>query len=450
MKTIPTRRSWLPPATWTVLGASAMTTLGTLPVFLLSAQSVFVRSDLDFDERGFGVAVSAFFVAAAAAALVGGGRVDRLGRRASTVGAGLLTAIGSFGVAWAARSWLVLTLAMVVLGVANAACHMTSNVIMARVVPPHRQGLGFGVKQAAIPLAITLAGLAVPTVGALLGWRWTFALTGFGGLVIVLVGLRLPSATIGGRRTGDAPDRPSTTALVTIMIAVLLASAAGNSFGAFVASWGFRVGLTPDGAALLMAAGSAMNLVVRVVGGHLADRRYGRNLPVVAAQMLIGAVALAVLSLPSQPTVVVAAPHRIRVGMVLARAAAVRRHPDQPGRTWRGEQLSPGRGLRRWSRRTGAVRSDRWRERIRDRVAGLRRALRRRRDSGHRRAEDVHRRPGCQATSAANRLRRRTQGAGLHDPSATIPSGPAVWRRRRRFCALLASARAVTLAALDC
>ncbi len=334
MKTILTRRSWLPPATWTVLGASAMTTLGTLPVFLLSAQSVFVRSDLDFDERGFGVAVSAFFVAAAAAALLGGGRVDRVGRRASTVGAGFLTAIGSFGVAWAARSWLVLTLAMVVLGVANAACHMTSNVIMARVVPPHRQGLGFGVKQAAIPLAITLAGLAVPTVGALLGWRWTFALTGFGGLVIVLVGLRLPSATIGGRRTGDAPDRPSTTALVTIMIAVLLASAAGNSFGAFVASWGFRVGLTPDGAALLMAAGSAMNLVVRVVGGHLADRRYGRNLPVVAAQMLIGAVALAVLSLPSQPTVVVAALIAFALGWSwpgLLLYAVIRISRDAPG-----------------------------------------------------------------------------------------------------------------------
>jgi predicted MFS family arabinose efflux permease len=327
-------RSWLPPATWTVLGASAMTTLGTLPVFLLSAQSVFVRNDLDFDERGFGVAVSAFFVAAAAAALLGGSRIDRLGRRVGTAGAGLLTAIGCFGVAWAARSWLVLTASMVVLGVANAACHLTSNVIMARVVPPHRQGLGFGVKQAAIPLAITLAGLAVPTVGALLGWRWTFALTGFGGLVVALVSLRLSGATIGATRPGDEPDRPSTTALVTIMVAVCLASAAGNSFGSFVASWGFQVGLSPDGAALLMATGSALNLVVRVVSGHLADRRYGRNLPVVAAQMLIGAVALAVLSLPTEPTVVAAAILAFALGWSwpgLLLYAVIRISRDAPG-----------------------------------------------------------------------------------------------------------------------
>ena len=324
----------LPPATWTVLGASAMTTLGTLPVFLLSSQSVFVRSDLDFDERGFGVAVSAFFVAAAAAALLGGGWVDRWGRRTSTAGAGLLTAVGSFGVAWAARSWLVLTAAMVVLGVANAACHMTSNVIMARVVPPHRQGLGFGVKQAAIPLAITLAGLAVPTVGALLGWRWTFALTGIGGLAIALVSLRLPRGAMSSTRPGDAPDRPSTAALVTIMIAVSLASAAGNSFGSFVASWGFRVGLSTDGAALLMAAGSAANLVVRVIAGHLADRRHGRNLPVVAAHMLIGAVALAVLSYPSEPTVVAATLVAFALGWSwpgLLLYAVIRLSRDAPG-----------------------------------------------------------------------------------------------------------------------
>ncbi|MEQ4209358.1 MFS transporter [Actinopolymorpha sp. B17G11] len=300
------KRSWVPPTTWTVLGASAMTTVGILPVFLLSSQSVFVRADLDFDERRFGVAVSAFFVAAAASVLLGGGLVDRWGRRTSTAVAGLLTAAGGFGVAWAARSWLVLTVAMVILGVANAACQVTSNVTMAKVVPAHRQGLGFGVKQAAIPLAITLAGLAVPTVGALLGWRWTFALTGFGGLAIALVSLRLPSATVAGSRPLGALDRPSTAALVTTMIAVSLASAAGNSLGAFVASWGFRVGLTPDVAGLLMATGSAVNLVVRVVSGHLADRRHGRNLPVVAAQMLIGAAALAVLSFPSEPTVVAA------------------------------------------------------------------------------------------------------------------------------------------------
>ena len=45
----------------TLLGASAMTTLGTLPVFLLSSQSVYIREALGFDEVRFRAAVSVFF-----------------------------------------------------------------------------------------------------------------------------------------------------------------------------------------------------------------------------------------------------------------------------------------------------------------------------------------------------------------------------------------------------
>jgi MFS family permease len=90
------------------------------------------------------------------------------------------------------------------------------------------------------------------------------------------------------------------------MAAITLASAAANSLGAFLPSWGFQVGLSPSAAGLLMAAGSAVNIGVRVLVGHLADLRYGRNLPVVAAQMLAGAFCLALLSVPSPWVVVVA------------------------------------------------------------------------------------------------------------------------------------------------
>jgi len=295
----------LPPVTWTVLGASAVTTLGTLPVFLLSSQSVFIRDEIGFGASQFGVAVGVFFAAAATAALLGGGLSDRVGRRASTVTAGLIAAVGGFGMAWVTYSWVVLVLLMVVLGVANAACQVTSNLTLARAVPPHRRGLGFGVKQSAIPLAIVIAGLAVPTVGALIGWRGTFALTGLGGLAIALAGLRMPA---GGRAQRAASsedlDRPPMAALLTAMAAITFASAAANSLGSFIASWGYQVGLTPSEAGLLMATGSALNIVIRVLAGHLADRRHGRNLPVVAVQMLVGGAALATLSVPVPAAVV--------------------------------------------------------------------------------------------------------------------------------------------------
>lgn len=295
------------PVAWVVLAASALTTLGTLPVFLLGAQAVFIRSDLDFDELQFGIAVSAFFASAAAAALFGGGLLDRLGRRNSTVTAGALAALGGFGIAWATYSWVVLLVLMIVLGTANAACQVTSNLTLARSVPAHRQGLGFGVKQAAIPAAILIAGLAVPAVGAVVGWRWTFTFTGLAGVGVVISGLRLPRGLPAPKNQVAGRDRPPMSALLAIMVAVMAASAAANSLGSFVALWGFQVGLTPSEAGLLMAAGSALNILVRIGSGHRADLRHGRNLPVVAAQMLIGAASLAALSISSPWTFVPAA-----------------------------------------------------------------------------------------------------------------------------------------------
>lgn len=281
-----------------------MTTLGTVPVFLLSSQSVFIRSELDFDEGRFGIAVSAFFGAAAVAALLGGRLADRAGRRVSTIAAGLAVALGGFGVAWGTYSWAVLIVSMVLLGVANAACQVTSNLAVARAVPPHRRGLGFGVKQSAIPVAIMIGGLAVPTVGAIVGWRWTFAFTGAGGLAIAAAGLRLPSGAAPHSTSTVDGDRPPRSGLLLTMAAITLASAAANSLGSFIASWAFHVGLTASQAGLLMAAGSAMNVVARVVTGHLADRRHGRNFPVIASQMVVGAVALALLSVPSPIAIV--------------------------------------------------------------------------------------------------------------------------------------------------
>lgn len=327
-------RMRVPATAGVVLVASGMTTLGSLPVFLLGSQSVFVRAELGFGEGRFGLVVSAFFAAAAGTALLGGGLVDRLGQRRGTVVAGVMAAAGGLGVALLARGWLVLLLLMVLLGMANAACQVTSNLTMARAVPAHRRGLGFGVKQAAVPLSIMLSGLAVPLVGAVAGWRWTFVATGGCGLALAAWGLTRPAGTGGRSRLGQGVDRPALAPLLMTMVAVTLASAAANSLGSFIASWGFHVGLTPSQAGALMAVGSGMNIAARVLAGHLADRRHGRNLPVVAAQMLVGAVSLAVLSVGTPATVVLAGFVALALGWSwpgLLLYAVVRVGRDAPG-----------------------------------------------------------------------------------------------------------------------
>src|SRR5699024_9792074 len=95
--------------------------------------------------------------------------------------------------------WGELVAVMAVLGAANATCQGTSNRTVATVLPAHRRGLGFGLKQSAVPMAIMLGGLAVPTTTEIFGWRSTFLVTGTVGLLVALVG-------VGGlvRGTGQA------------------------------------------------------------------------------------------------------------------------------------------------------------------------------------------------------------------------------------------------------
>ncbi len=298
-----------------IAAASGLTTLGTLPVFLLASQSVLVRDDLGFGPRAFGLAVGAFFAAAAISAVLGGMVADRVGPRVSTVTAGTLAAAGGLGIGLGVDRWWSLLALMVVLGVANAACQVTANLSMARSVPAHRRGLGFGVKQAAIPLAIVLAGLAVPTVTAAFGWRSTFVACGATGVLVAVAGLRRRVSTATAAPIGPGlRDAPPLRALLVAMTAIALASAAANALGAFFASWSFEVGLSPSQAGVLMAVGSALNIAARLLAGHLADRRHGRNLPVVAVQMLTGAVALVALSVPVVDVLVPAAVLAFAVG----------------------------------------------------------------------------------------------------------------------------------------
>lgn len=285
-------------------GASVVTTLGAITPFLLGAQSVWVREELGFDESRFGIAVSVFFAVAAVGALSGGALVDRMGRRLGYLLGGLLVAAGGFGVAVLAHSWVVLLLLMGVLGLANAACQVSSNLAVAQVIPSHRRGLGFGIKQSAVPLAIVLGGLAVPTVGQLWGWRSSFLLLGAAGVVLSVVALGMSSATIARPPASDL-DRPPRAALAVCGLAMACASAAANFLGAFLASWGYQVGLTLAQAGLLMAAGSAGSIAMRILVGHRADGRHGANLPVVAAQVFTGALCLTMVSVPQLWTVVV-------------------------------------------------------------------------------------------------------------------------------------------------
>ena len=288
------------------LAAGGLATLGSLPVFLLGAQAVLMQEDLRFNEAELGIATGCFFGVAALTALVASGLVDRLSSRRATFIATSITAASALGIAFAAQSFQSLLAFLMLAGVGNAALQMTANVALARSVARGGQGLAYGVKQSAPAVAIMLGGLAVPAVGLVFGWRWTFGVVA---VVCVLVAI----ATAGGR--ASSRGRPLVTlpggesapraALMVAATATLLGSSAAVSLAAFLPNWAHQLGLSSAESGLLLSAGGAFALVVRLGAGLAADRRVGRHMPVVAGHLSVGAAGLMILSLEESPISVI-------------------------------------------------------------------------------------------------------------------------------------------------
>jgi MFS family permease len=285
--------------------AIAITTACVLPVFLTGGLAVQMRAELGFGVAALGGAVAAFFASAALSSALFGQVIERVGSRRGMVAASLGSALSLVGIGLLARSWAHLIGFLVLAGTAHAAAHPATNLLLAAEIRRRRQGLAFGIKQAAIPAATLLGGLATPLVGLTLGWRFGFLL---GALVALAIGA-LVARTEERRPLPEAGSAPGSARIAPLMLPALgigLGSAAGVSLAAFLVDAGVAAGLREGTAGLLLAAASATGFAVRVAAGWLADRRPRGRLRAVAAMLVVGAGGFALLSaaLPGWPLVV--------------------------------------------------------------------------------------------------------------------------------------------------
>jgi MFS family permease len=281
---------------WRTVAAGGLSTvLASLPVFLLGGLAVLVRDDLAFSEVQLGLAASTFFCVAAVTAVGAGRLAARIGAWAATVLAAVLSAAALLGMA-AAPSYAVLLLALAVGGVANSLAQIGTNGTLAEVVPKHRQGLAFGVKQAAIPAATLLAGFSLPVLGLTLGWRASFGAAAALAVVYVLFAPRPAERTGAAAKTAGRAGDAAVRALVVVAVAGALAAAAVNGLAAFLVESAVTAGFTASGAGVLLGCGSALGVAARVLVGWLADRREGGHLKIVTAMMATGAVGMALFA----------------------------------------------------------------------------------------------------------------------------------------------------------
>ncbi|MQB00143.1 MAG: MFS transporter [Actinobacteria bacterium] len=285
-----------------------------LPVFLTGAFAVQMRADLGFGVGQLGFTVFVFFMASALASALLGRLIERIGSRWGMRLAAAFATTSLIGIASVAQEWVHLVGALVVGGVGNAAAHPSTHLLLARAISRPRQGLAFGLKQAATPAATLLSGLAAPLVAVTVGWRWGFA--GAALMVAIIGSLVREGDDLCARAAdgGDAgPTRPVWRVrgllppLLLPAMGIGLGSAAGVSFAAFLVESSVASGVDEAAAGTLLAAASASGFLGRVLAGWLADHCPARHLHVVAAMLVAGAAGYSLLATGAGPPVLVVA-----------------------------------------------------------------------------------------------------------------------------------------------
>lgn len=282
----------------TIMVAGMSSVMGTLPAFLVGGLSVYIREDLGLGPSELGLVVATFFLCSALTSAPGGRMTERIGARRSMLAAAAVSGLALLSIGLLVESLLTLGFTMALAGAGNGIAQPAGNLAIARAVANARQGLAFGMKQAAIPTATLVAGGLVPVVGVAIGWRTAFVLVACGAVVLALLMpddpyrtvLRRPGAML---REGDVPLLP----LAVLAGAAFCGAAVGTSLASFFVGSAVAGGAPTSTAGLLLIGGSCSGILSRLVIGWAADRREGGHLEVVMLLLGVGALGFVGLAL---------------------------------------------------------------------------------------------------------------------------------------------------------
>jgi MFS family permease len=246
-----------------------------MPVMLLGALVVQLREDIPISVVELGAVTALFYLVAALGSIPAGTLVDHLGWARSIWIATPLLTVPLLLVATVARSAWHVALLLGVTGVGNAIAQPAANLAIVRGVTPGRQGVAFGIKQAAIPAIMVASGAAVPLIALTVGWRWAFLL--FASVILALVsaaplreGDRHPRLV--APKAGQTRELLGDRALIALACANMGSALAINALMAFFVESSVVRGIPPAQAGTLLALGSATGIASRLIVGWLSDR----------------------------------------------------------------------------------------------------------------------------------------------------------------------------------
>jgi MFS family permease len=254
--------------------ATVVAALGVLPTFLTGSTVTQLREDLGVGAAEIGWATAALFVTGAALAPVGARIGRRLGTNRAIVIAPVISAVSLITGA-ATVNFASLVVAMIIGGLANAIAQPVSNIRLAEFVTSSRLGFAFGLKQAAVPSAALFAGVGVPTVALVFGWRWVWLAGAAVSVLAAAYGFArrrsMPGAHVAQGHALRGLDRLEQRTMNLVTAGAFLAATVGTSVGVFFIDSAVSIGMSPASAGILYAACSAVAIVTRVLLGWYCD-----------------------------------------------------------------------------------------------------------------------------------------------------------------------------------
>jgi MFS family permease len=311
-----------------------------MPAFFLGSLSVEIRSELGYGESAAGLVFASFFAASAVVSSRMGRWVDSVGPRVGLSAALAGTCLIEMAIALGARTLAALVALSAIAGICNATAQLGANVYIARNLPLQRQGIGFAVKQSAMPGAALIAGLLLPSVALTLGWRWVFAIgsaLGVAALIAVRVRVEPASQPAQNREHNLQRDtqRAPRGALVMLAVAAAFSTAAAITLGGFFVESTINSGVSPATAGYAFALGSLISILVRLLVGGYADRHSGNLLGVVAIMILLGSCTSLIFVFQTPAAHFIGLPLAFGAGWAwpgLFNLSVVRASPGFPGR----------------------------------------------------------------------------------------------------------------------
>ena len=270
---------------------------GVLPLYLTSSQIISLNEDLGFSAARLGLATSTYFGVGALISPYAGKLVQH---RSATFGlhAGSLFAAAACLLSAAAERWWILPFATALCGISNSFMQVGSNIVLVRVAAFERQGVSFGAKQGAVPLASMLAGVSLPVIGVAVGWRVTFLMAAALAITTFAIAPPVPDAPTRVApptvRKGSLP-RP----LLFLAIGGACGGAAGNAVSFFVVPSAVHEGVSEAVAGAILAVCSALVVGIRIGSGWLADRSRSSGHREMAWLLGLGVVGCSTLAMVS-------------------------------------------------------------------------------------------------------------------------------------------------------